>query len=215
MLLTSKRRKRRKLRERATGQPSAKIDKKRGIIRNVKLLGAQSSNGRTYSESAMKQAARFYEGVAVRMDHKPEVDVRPVHDDVGIIRNVKIKDGAIYGDLHLLMSHPSANLILEKAEKAPHSFGFSHDADGYVEIGEDGVEHVMELQEVRSLDLVTKPATNKGLFESRKRKRKIRETKARRVADRDHWKPLYESLSTNREPIAMFADVDFIAVSRG
>lgn len=141
-----------------------RVDRQNGIVRGVKILGARSKNGRIYSNDALEKVTKFYEGVGVKIDHS-EAAERPLMDDVGILTNIRRKDDGIFGDFQILTSHPYAAAILERAERFPGSFGFSHQADGRVEVRE-GIEHVVDIVSVESVDLVSKPATNKSLFES-------------------------------------------------
>lgn len=180
MTVSTEKGRRVRLQERVlNGVSVEKIDKDAGVIRDVRLLGVDSRNNRVYEPAAKQRARELYEGCPVRIDHKPEANVRAVIDDIGWIENAREVEDGVIGDFHVLKSHPYCELIFEKALRSPEKFGFSHDADGYVEVGDDGVEHVVDLFMVESLDLVTKPATTKSLFEEvrimpRVEKKKIR-----------------------------------------
>ena len=152
--------------ERITAEGS-QVDREAGVIRGVKLLGANSSNKRKYSPSAIEQAARMYEGAAVNVDHpsKPGSGERSVTDGIGWISNVTMKAGIPHGDLNILKSHPAAPMLLEAAERNPARFGMSHNADGIVEVKE-GANVVTAINKVFSVDIVQNPATTKGFFES-------------------------------------------------
>lgn len=154
-----------KLREDVYG-PSTKVDREAGVIRGVKILGKESKNGRTYSDRAMSDAAKLYEGRKVNIDHMPKnATERPFRDVFGELRNIRQEADGIYGDLHFLKSHAMAEQVCEAAERFPGQFGLSHDADGKVtrHAGRLIVESVIA---VHSVDLVNTPATNAGLFES-------------------------------------------------
>src|SRR5205823_5411501 len=45
------------------------VDRDAGVIRGVKVLGRTSRNGREYSDRALAEAARFYEGIGVNLNH--------------------------------------------------------------------------------------------------------------------------------------------------
>src|SRR5690606_2752272 len=122
------------LRERVEAQ-TGRVDRQRGIIRGVRIIGRQSTNGRVYSERALKTAARLYEGCRVLVDHPRnpgDPGERSVRDWIGTLRNVEYRAGAVYGNLHLLKSHPMANQVFEAAETMPANFGLSHNAEGRV-----------------------------------------------------------------------------------
>ena len=46
-----------------------KVDREAGVIRDVRILGRESQNGRTYSQHALEQACRLYQNVKVNIDH--------------------------------------------------------------------------------------------------------------------------------------------------
>ncbi len=151
------------------GNPA--VDREAGIIRNVKILGSHSRNkgGYEYTPSAMRQAATLYEGMKVNTNHPDRATPnasRRLEDGIGWLKNVTVLEGdGVYGDMHVLKSHPMANLLFEAAERNPSHLGLSHNASGErVERG--GRRFVESLETVRSVDLVGKPATNNSLFES-------------------------------------------------
>jgi len=163
---------------------SVTIDREAKVIRGVKVLGRESKNGRTYSDRAMQEAAKLYEGCEVNVDHpSPENASKPrgVMEGAGWLRGVKVGTDGVFADLHYLESHPATPILLERAERNPDRFGLSHNADGTVR--QDGQRFIVEsIERVYSVDLVRGPATNQGLFESenpeetpKKMKRKLTE----------------------------------------
>ncbi len=152
-----------------------RVDREAGLIEGVRILGQDSRNGRRYSPRAMAEAARLYEGAPVNVDHPAtERKDRPLAEAFGWIRNVRQEQGAVYGDLHYLKSHPQAELVAEAAERNPNRIGLSHHAEGTVRM--DGKQVIVEtVERVHSIDLVQTPATNAGLFESEKQRMTIRE----------------------------------------
>jgi hypothetical protein len=155
-----------------TFSEATQVDREAGVIRNVKVLGRSSRNGRVYSEAALRQAARLYEGLGVNLNHpdRRESSIeRPVQDGFGWLEGVRLGDDGVYGDLHYLRSHPHSAVIVEAAERNPRRFGLSHNAEGRV-ARRDGRTIVESIESVRSVDLVQNPATNRGLFESEERR---------------------------------------------
>lgn len=148
------------------------IDEDAGKIRGVKILGRVSKRGRRYSDQAFRDGARLYEGRALNFDHPAETTpgvVRGFMEQVGCLSNCEVRitgsdetDG-VYGDMDILRSHPGAPLLFESARRMPRNFGLSHNAQG--DSSNNGTL-VEGLREVRSVDIVTRPATNVGLFES-------------------------------------------------
>lgn len=192
----------------STTQPGTmKVDREAGVIHGVKLLGADSKNGRRYSPNAMDQARQMYEGCTVNVDHKYEGE-RSIVEGFGIVRDCKLMPDGVYGDLHYLKSHPLAPAVTERAERFPQSFGMSHDAEG--EVVKAGSEFVVEsLIKVSSVDLVATPATTQGLFESHKRpkpmKRKLREA----VAAAPRSNPFRKLLEMEMEQMPELAEMEY------
>jgi hypothetical protein len=146
----------------------SRVDRANKVIRGVKILGRFSSNGRTYTEGALREAVPMYEGARVFVNHRRPRDQRDrqISEVFGVLRNVRYIKDALYGDLHYLENAPSAAQILEAAENAPNTLGLSHHAVGDVTEGPGGREIVDKITHVRSVDIVAEPATTNGLFES-------------------------------------------------
>jgi hypothetical protein len=148
------------------------VDRDAGVIRNVKILGYESKNGRRYTAEAMKRAINLYEGVRCNIDHphvlgkeKPDAP-RSSYDRFGRLINVRYVEGqGLFGDLEYLKSHPMAPRVMEAAERMPDLFGLSHNAEGKGDT-ENGVFVVHEIVELRHVDLVPDAATNQSLAES-------------------------------------------------
>ncbi len=158
--------------------PEAKIDKDAGVVRRVKVLGRESANGRTYSDKAMDDAAKLYEGARVNIDHdrKEPHRERGFTEEFGTLRAVSRDADAVYADLHYYKAHNVTPLFLERAERFPAHVGLSHNADGKA-TRKGGKLIVESISRVNSVDVVSNPATNKGLFESKETvvKKTIRE----------------------------------------
>ena len=154
------------IREETWGADPMRVDREAGVIYGVKCLGRESKNGRVYSDQALTDARDLYEGRDVNLDHAD--GERKMIDGFGVLRNAVLTREGVFADLHYLKSHPLADPIAERAEKFPKNFGMSHDASGVlVEGGASGGRDLIEgLDAVESVDIVRKPATNSGLFES-------------------------------------------------
>jgi hypothetical protein len=146
---------------------SLRVDREKGVIYGVKLLGKTSKNNRRYTEAAIASAIPLYEGAKVNVDHrKPgSTEPRSYADRMGQIRGARVHEGEAYGDYHFNPKHALAEQLMWDAEHAPQNVGFSHDAVGKTS-RQGGVVIVESIQHVNSVDLVADPATNKSLFES-------------------------------------------------
>lgn len=159
-----------RFREAASARPRS-IDRENKVIRGVRILGLSSRNKRRYPESVVKEAVAKYEGARVNVDHPSRDDHgadRGMTEGFGWLQNVHFAggDGAgLFGDLHYYEAHPAKDLVLERAERRPDSFGLSHVIDGGLKY--EGEEAVVEsIAQVVSVDIVSDPATTGGLFES-------------------------------------------------
>jgi hypothetical protein len=147
-----------------------RIDTEAGVIYGVKVLGPKSRNGRIYEDAAIRRAVPMYEGVTVNLNHQRiesgnrAVPDRQIQDRWGVLRNARYAEGSVYADLHYLKNHPMTPQLIEAADRFPDTFGLSHDAAGDEQVI-DGERRVIELFELRSVDVVAEPATNNGLFE--------------------------------------------------
>lgn len=153
------------LQERTSG---LQIDREAGVIRNVRIIGVRSKNGRRYLPEALKEAIPLYEGAKVYIDHTdPDASKgRKIKERWGKLSGVyQGEDGALYGDLHYLKGHEETELILEAAERFD-DFGLSHDVEGLMRKVEGGEPAVYKIGRVFSVDVVTDPATNNNFFES-------------------------------------------------
>ena len=144
------------------------VDREAGVLRGVKVLGRVSRNGRIYSDNALQDAARLYEGVGVNSDHperRQEDADRKLAGRFGTLRHVRIKPDGIFADLEFLKTHSLAEQSGEAATRMPRQLGLSHNAEGEV-TKSNGETTVTSISRVRSVDLVQNPATTVGLFEA-------------------------------------------------
>lgn len=151
-----------------------RVDRDQGVIHGVKILGWESDNGRRYLPEAGREAVPLYEGCKVFLDHpEKRSGTRDDADAFGRLRDVRWEKDGVYGDLHFFMSHPMAARVCEDVERGLGVFGMSHNAQGEGETV-DGVFVIHHIVEVRSVDLVSEPATVKNLWESKMASRKQR-----------------------------------------
>ena len=148
---------------------STKVDRENGIIRDVKLIGFESKNGRIYPPNVVRNAVHAYEGAKVNFNHPEGNDPtkpRKYEDRFGVIRNVRFVEGkGNFGDLHFNPEHPNAKQVCWDAENNSEALGFSHNALLRLGGKQSGKQVIEEIINVRSMDLVADPATTDSLFE--------------------------------------------------
>jgi hypothetical protein len=152
------------------GQQDRVVDRAKGVIKNVKVLGTKSINGRSYTLEAMRRAIPLYEGVMVNIDHPKPAEgpdgQRSSYDRFGRLVRVHCESDGLYADLEFLTSHAMAARVCEDAERGLGVFGLSHNAGGAGSRDRNGNLVIQEITHVRHVDLVADPATVTNLFES-------------------------------------------------
>ena len=145
-----------------------KVDREKGIIYGVKILGGQSKNGRTYTEDAMRQAVGLYEGAKANVNHPKGPNAkapRDVEDRLGSFREVEHRPGSgLFGNLHYNPKHRLAESLAWAAENSPTDMGFSHNVEARTS-RQNGRVFVEAITQVNSVDLVADPATTNSFFE--------------------------------------------------
>jgi hypothetical protein len=157
-------------------ESDCELDARRFAIRGVKLVGPKSYNRRDYPRSVLAAARSLYEKAAVFAGHAnhpgsvPEC-VRKIgygqgeRPKIGVVCNVSMSEsGSLIGDLALDPHSIYARAVMMEAMRSPGSFGLSHSVVGRISRGESGRDIVEKITSVRSVDLVTDPATTSGLF---------------------------------------------------
>lgn len=144
------------------------LESEKGLIRDVKILGLTSRNGRTYPPEVLQSAAPLYEGAKVNVNHAENsaCQARDYRDRIGSISHVIYKENAgLFADFHFNPNHPQARQLVWDARNAPQNVGFSHCVEAVISRRNESVV-VEKIVRVISVDLVADPATTNGLFES-------------------------------------------------
>lgn len=149
------------------GVAVANVDETNHVIKHVKLLGKTSINHRDYAPAIKPAVLGAYENAPVFAGHvkQPGQSRNGNYGDrVGTIRGASIEADGLYGNLHYNPEHPLAKAIVWEAKNEPKNLGLSHHADlAYRDHKQSIVESI---EHVYSVDLVNRPATTNGLFES-------------------------------------------------
>lgn len=146
------------------------LSEETGIVRGVKLLGLRSKNRRNYNTKGVQTTAKtLLEGARVYIDHPaaPETP-RSYRDSFGVIESVEFRPGAgHFGNIKYNPDHSLSKQFVWDVKNNPTALGMSINAKikpGRSDPNGDTIVEGLEL--VRSVDIVTKPATADGIFES-------------------------------------------------
>jgi len=197
-----------KLQETVLSESPLTVDRENGVIQSVKILGRESKNGRTYSDRALREASSFYEGIKVNIDHPDRANPnqeRSFSSFIGQLDRCRVTESGVYGDLNILKSSSQSEAVFEAAERFPKQFGLSHNAEGEL-VQKDGGWVVESIDCVHSVDIVSQPATNAGLFESLEQtqmKKTLREVVEAASKKRKGFKRVLEAMHED----GMLADV--------
>jgi hypothetical protein len=172
-----------------------RVDKSARVIRGVKILGLQSRNTArvlgcdehefgcavdepySYSERALREAAKLYDNAQVVVDHpqfsykssgaRTAITDHSARDVVGSARHISFRPGdGLFGDLHLLVSHEFTPTLLEVAANDPRLLSLSHEVDFARPRLVGGKIVIDRITAVHCVAVVPTGATTVGLFES-------------------------------------------------
>jgi|GEM_PF-1423863 len=147
------------------------IDSDNHIIKRTCLFGsAESKNNRIYQDRAIESLARLANGTKCYINHPTKTEfkerdgVRDLRDWVGVFVN-PVKEGQkVFADL--ICREGFWDLVYDIATFQPKSIGNSINARVKVHSAPDGMESVVDVDSLRSVDLVASAATTTSLFES-------------------------------------------------
>lgn len=146
-----------------------KVDREANVVRNCKVIGFTSRNGRKFKPEAIQASVSMYEGKQVYLDHPDIKDIaktRGVRDKNGVLKNAKFVEGSgVHADWHFNPKHSATEALIYEVENNSSTLGFSHNARYRYGKPEGGTDVVEAIVAVRSVDLVTDPATTNGMFE--------------------------------------------------
>jgi hypothetical protein len=153
---------------RAAGPRGLVIDRKNCVVRGCKLLGSRGNSD--YPRPARERAIQALEGARVFIDHPPpgQRGARGYAEQFGRVRNVHERGDGLWADLFFNPKHALAEQFLWDAQHSPDSVGFSINTTGRGRTvgGRYVVEEILFSPASDSVDLVSRPATTKGLNEA-------------------------------------------------
>ena len=121
-----------------SGKPST-VDRDKGIIFGVKVIGTDSSRGYRYPLETLQDAVsrKLYEGVKVNVNHLLESGaLRPAEDRFGQLLNARFESDGIYADLGeeragLHVGAFSQRELKHVADRRINDLGVKHTRDGW------------------------------------------------------------------------------------
>lgn len=149
----------------------ASISEEKRTIKNVCVFGTRySKNGYTYQDKAIAsltdktEGAKFFVNHPSHSEDKDRDGVRDMRDWAGIYRNPVMKGDKVFADL--VVREAYWPLVKDVATMKPFGVGNSINSRVKVYKDEQGAEHVVDLDVLKSIDLVASAATTQNLFES-------------------------------------------------
>jgi hypothetical protein len=146
---------------------ASRIDEQNGIIKDVKVLGRKSKNGKEYLDPAHDDAVRLCEGAIVYRNHQYDDSLpgRMVEERLGFLRGLYKKNGETYAkELVLNPETGYYKTFLWEAKNNPRKLGLSIYGDGDGK-RVAGTFQVNKIYDVYSVDVVDDPATGSTLWE--------------------------------------------------
>jgi len=152
----------------------AQIDVKNHTVRNVCVFGTRfSKNGYTYENPAIDKLVQLANGAKFFINHPSKSEaterdgVRDIRDWAGVyVSPRKEGDDKVFADLQV---RPAFwELVHDVATLKPLGVGNSINSRVKVFKDQAGKEHVVDIDVLKSIDLVASAATTSNLFESHK-----------------------------------------------
>jgi len=144
------------------------VDRQASTVSGVKLMGTESRNRRRFTQEAMRHVYELSDGARINVNHhsKDLGAPREYADRFGSVVSRTLESSGIFGTVLINAKHPLAEQFFWDAENAPHHCGFSPVyAPGKTSKAGDGFLLVESITRVSSIDLVSDPATTRGLAE--------------------------------------------------
>ena len=140
------------------------------MVRGMKLLGLESRNGRTYDTHGVRStAAGRLTGARVFLNHPAQAtDARRYQDQIGSVVSARYRESqGHFGDVRFNPKHPVYEQLMWDIRNNPSGLGMSINASLKVGRQRDSAGRIVVegIHSIRSVDIVTHPATTNGVFE--------------------------------------------------
>ena len=140
------------------------------MVRGMKLLGLESKNGRTYDTHGVRSTGSDrLTGARVFLNHPAQAtDARRYEDQIGSVVTAKYREGqGHFGDVRFNPKHAVYEQLMWDIRNNPSGLGMSINASLRVGRQRDSAGRIVVegIHSIRSVDIVTHPATTNGVFE--------------------------------------------------
>lgn len=140
------------------------------MVRGMKLLGLESKNGRTYDTHGVRSTGSDrLTGARVFLNHPAQAtDARRYEDQIGSVVTAKYREGqGHFGDVRFNPKHAVYEQLMWDIRNNPSGLGMSINASLRVARQRDSAGRIVVegIHSIRSVDIVTHPATTNGVFE--------------------------------------------------
>jgi len=140
------------------------------LVRGMKLLGLESRNGRTYDTHGVRSTGSDrLTGARVFLNHPAQAtDARRYEDQIGSVVTAKYREGqGHFGDVRFNPKHAVYEQLMWDIRNNPSGLGMSINASLKVGRQRDSAGRIVVegIHSIRSVDIVTHPATTNGVFE--------------------------------------------------
>jgi len=147
------------------------LDPTNRVIKGVCVFGRRESlNGYTYTDKAIDSLVNFTNGAKFFIDHpskssiKETDGVRPMSKWAGVFFNARKEgDEKVYADLKVRSAY--WDLLEDVATMMPEGIGCSINSRVKVYTDDKGNESILDIDYLKSIDLVSQAATTVSLFE--------------------------------------------------
>ena len=144
----------------ALGRPQ-RVDREKGELIGVRVMGIKSAHGYEYTLGAQRQAAARYEQMKLGIDHDYSGGPLTAENTWGVLFNPSVDDKGTLADVRFLKSHARTEQILEDCERNLGVFALSAVTTGCVQEPKGSITSFTPVR----CDVVVGGATTHKMFE--------------------------------------------------
>lgn len=148
---------------------TVRIDREKGEMYGVRVMGIRSAHNYDYTLEAQRAVVSRYEQMPLGLSHDYSGAPLSVPATWGVLFNPRVDDKGTVADIKFLLRHEQTPTILEDAERDIGLFSLSAVTTRIVEKPKGKVTSFVPVR----VDLVTRGATTRRLFEQENAKDKL------------------------------------------